>query len=661
MKNLISLPIILLGFFLMACDSEQASEREGITASQLQSFTLSRISLGEYHTCAVTSGGKAMCWGLQKYGRIGNGDVIYDTTRNHPSTFVMESAENPTAHLQDLIHISVGEGHSCALKAEGTVRCWGKGDSGQLGNLQTEHSGYPVVVATGEGDSTPLSGVVQIDSGDKHSCALLSSGQVRCWGSGENGRLGNRSSNDKHHPVPVLAGSNGTAPLEGVVQISSGKSHNCALLASGRMVCWGSGEFGQLANGKPDSSNRPYYDVGVPYESNYPVTAVYGSDNNAALEGLAQITTGGDRTCVLFSGGGVRCWGYEEHWEKGRDRSEELPDTVQVAAGGGHLCALSATGGVKCWGLGQYGQLGDGGAADDLLVDGQLGSPLDVVDTNGRNALGGIIHIVLGPYNSCGLTSRGTMKCWGNNNRGILGSGPYETQNKIRKTPISVVSGKNNASPLVLGTFQRERYCLQRGCVTNSIGFSLTGGAPPLGKSNAPEITVSGIPAEHSLRVYSDSACTTPVGDPLTENGPITPDGPLAEGTHSYYFTLSDDKDTLPCSGSFFTYLLDQTAPASPGISLAVASGTSTTPTVSVTGVAFGDSVTLYSDANCSEQAAAATHRDATSFQVSASALGDGPGSYQFYARAVDAAGNWSPCSTGASYTLLSSQDLLRH
>ena len=130
-------------------------------------------------------------------------------------------------------------GHTCVIKPDGKLSCWGSNPSGQLGNNSTTHSDYPVDVRDNSGGAdTTLNDVIQVALGTEHTCALKSNGSVWCWGEGYRRQLGNDSRNDRHSPRAVN-GINNTGQLNGVVQISVGYVHSCALGSNGQVSCWG--------------------------------------------------------------------------------------------------------------------------------------------------------------------------------------------------------------------------------------------------------------------------------------------------------------------------------------------------------------------------------------------------------------------------------------
>ncbi len=192
------------------------------------------ISAGQSHTCALTTSGAAKCWGNGDYGQLGNG-----------ATSISNTPVDVSGMSSGVVAISAGGSHTCALTTSGAAKCWGRGNSGQLGNGSTNTYNTPVDV------SGMSSGVVAISAGDDHTCALTTSGAAKCWGNGGNGRLGNGATSNVNTPVDVSGMSSG------VVAISAGREHTCALTTSGAAKCWGRGDYGQLGNGANINSNTP--------------------------------------------------------------------------------------------------------------------------------------------------------------------------------------------------------------------------------------------------------------------------------------------------------------------------------------------------------------------------------------------------------------------
>lgn len=184
------------------------------------------ISAGGFHTCSLTAGGAAKCWGSNSQGQLGD-----DSTTGSSVPIGVTSLGSGT------VAISAGRYHTCALTVGGGVKCWGRNSSGQLGSNDTANRLVPTDVA---GLS---SGVIAVSAGGTHTCALTMSGGVKCWGSNLLGQLGDDSTTDRLAPTDVSGLSNG------VVAISTGYFHTCALGADGGVKCWGYNGEGPLGDG----------------------------------------------------------------------------------------------------------------------------------------------------------------------------------------------------------------------------------------------------------------------------------------------------------------------------------------------------------------------------------------------------------------------------
>jgi alpha-tubulin suppressor-like RCC1 family protein len=198
------------------------------------------ISASVNHTCALKSNGVARCWGYNAYGQLGDGTTISKST---PAT---------VPGLTEVVALTTGWKHSCALRTDGTVRCWGANSSGQLGDNTTvdKLTPTPVVVPALFIGTTPLTGVATLTSGDSHTCALKTDGTVRCWGYNGSGQLGDGTTVSKSTPTTVPS-------LVGVSAISGGVDHSCAMQTDGTVRCWGYNGGGQLGDGTTVNKSSP--------------------------------------------------------------------------------------------------------------------------------------------------------------------------------------------------------------------------------------------------------------------------------------------------------------------------------------------------------------------------------------------------------------------
>ena len=206
----------------------------------------------------------------------------------------------------------------------GAVNCWGSNSDGQLGNGTTTDSSAPVAVAAFTDGVTAVS----ITAGYSHTCAVLNTGAVNCWGHNSNGQLGNNTTTNSSVPVAVAAFTDVSATA---VSITAGNSHTCAVLNTGAVNCWGDNSNGQLGNGTTTDSSAP---VAVAAFTDVSATAV-------------SITAGDSHTCALLNTGAVNCWGRNVDGQLGNDTTTDSSVPVAVAAFTGGVTAVSITAGVS--------------------------------------------------------------------------------------------------------------------------------------------------------------------------------------------------------------------------------------------------------------------------------------------------------------------------
>jgi alpha-tubulin suppressor-like RCC1 family protein len=191
------------------------------------------ISIGEHHVCARSLGGEVWCWGINSSGQLGNETL----TESHVPAQVQGLGGGARS-------VVAGYYHSCALTDAGGVKCWGSNYSGCLGDGSTTRRTFPVDVI---GLSSGVSALV---AGYSHTCALLETGKVKCWGGNGNGQLGTDNNTSSSQPVDVVG-------LSDVVSLYSGAHHVCAQLSSGSLKCWGENRSGQLGDGTTGDRKVP--------------------------------------------------------------------------------------------------------------------------------------------------------------------------------------------------------------------------------------------------------------------------------------------------------------------------------------------------------------------------------------------------------------------
>ena len=268
------------------------------------------ISAGSDHTCAVLSTGGATCWGNNSVGRLGNENVVGDSSTPVPVTGIDGSTDATFA-----VAISASSSHTCALMRTGAIRCWGYNGSGELGDDTTVNRSTPVLVLGVDG-SIPSATAVAISVGSSHSCAVMRTGGVMCWGFNAYGKLGDATTVNRTKPVPV-SGLGGANDAFAAVAISAGDAHTCAVLTTGRATCWGYNAYGELGNANTATSSIP--------------VAVSGVDGATASSSAVAISVGVSHTCAVLKTGHVTCWGYNGTGELGDDTIENRSKQREVS------------------------------------------------------------------------------------------------------------------------------------------------------------------------------------------------------------------------------------------------------------------------------------------------------------------------------------------
>lgn len=389
MKSFLILAVLITGVALFGVSSNaSAGAGEGLAA-------------GAAHTCAITPVGGLRCWGYNAFGQLGDGTL---TNRTAPVDVAFLD--------RNVISVDAGAAHTCALLRDtvvgSKVKCWGFNYWGQLGNGS---STGPQLCSGSPCSTTPvevigLTDPVSIAAGGFHTCAVTRLGALKCWGENVYGQLGTGVlSSRSATPVDVPG-------LEsGVVSVTAGLYHTCAVLTSGAVKCWGYNNYGKLGGGSFDETASPL-------------------DVSGLSSGAAAVASSGYFTCSLMSNGDVKCWGdnYAGQLADGTtiDRASPVLSNLGSAAsalriGAYHACGELA-GALKCWGQNARGQLGDGTTSNSV-------SPVSITGFGS-----GVVASAAGGLHTCGQVTGQLLHCWGRNVEGQLGDGTLFD----RLTPVSV-------------------------------------------------------------------------------------------------------------------------------------------------------------------------------------------------------------------------------
>lgn len=325
-----------------------ASEPSATISAVVDGSASATLAAGGEHFCTITGPGGVKCWGSNKYGQLGNGSK--------------KSSSKPVGVVgltSGVRAITSGTYHTCALTQSGGVKCWGTNIYGRLGNGSFAQSSRPVDVV---GLS---SGVVQIASYAKFSCAITSGGSVKCWGTNWSGSLGNRSSSETSSKPVTVKG------ISGATSVTVGYEHACAVVGGGEVKCWGSNSDGQLGDGSTEDSSAPVKVSGL-------VTPV------------ASLYSGGWNTCALADSGSVQCWG-------GMDGSSDVVDVpglqsdiATIVMSDSEGCAVSNAGDLRC-------------SESETFTE----SLSAVTGVSSR-----VVAVAISMERTCARADSGTVECW---------------------------------------------------------------------------------------------------------------------------------------------------------------------------------------------------------------------------------------------------------
>lgn len=350
------------------------------------------------HTCMVPGDGTIRCWGDNQFGQLGNGTS--GNTSNIPVAVI---------GISSAIAVAAGANHTCALLANGTVRCWGTNADGQLGLGQGTASALAPTAIAG------LNGVTALSAGTAHTCARISNGTMRCWGSNQFGQIGDGTGTGPRFTPTVVQN------VADAVTVTAGPTFTCATRASGIASCWGGNSQGHLG-------------VGNFAQQNFPT-------NVLNLPDLPQISLGAQFSCGRRANGDLYCWGRNNEGQAGTGTTGGSANTPQlipvqspdgeripilkVSTGAAHACAMAfdgiGEGHTLCWGRN---------------TDGQVGRPPSNFEAAPRFLAGQGISISAGSRHTCRLERDESVRCWGANALGQLG-----TSNNIASSTPQLVFG----------------------------------------------------------------------------------------------------------------------------------------------------------------------------------------------------------------------------
>jgi alpha-tubulin suppressor-like RCC1 family protein len=303
------------------------------------------VTTGEEHSCAVTTDAQVKCWGNNTYGQLGNGRTAAFVAHPTPA-LVVDAADSPLSGITSVTAAARGQ-HTCALRSDQTVWCWGSNWHGNLGDGSEVQRAYATQVVSAAGHA--LASIVDVSAGSMHTCAKKIDKTVWCWGNNQWGQLGIGYTSLKS-TTPVQAFDADSYPLQGVEQLAA-DVHTCAVMTDARTWCWGYNRWGQLGNQSTRDEPVPVLVQGLPSST--------------------AISAGWAHTCALASDATVWCWGNNLRGQLGdgsvtnrlaptKVGANSFTEVARLHSGDETNCSLKFDGSAWCWGANGLGQVGNG-------------------------------------------------------------------------------------------------------------------------------------------------------------------------------------------------------------------------------------------------------------------------------------------------------------
>ena len=381
---------------LGACGGSSSSTPDpGKTATSPHAIV--QVASGLVSVCALRAEGTVLCWGSNGKGQLGDG-----TTTAHATPALVPG-------LSDVVEIVSSHEYVCARRKSGTVACWGDNAHGQLGDGTTENRASPV-------DVKGITQATQIAVGLDHTCAVSTlAGAVSCWGHNNVGQVGAISLGENVTTPTAIVGSLLAAEVRASVL------YTCARVAPGDLMCWGANSGNVFLADAPST------------------VEIFGPTKIPGVSNVASLALGDDHACVVEVDGTVLCWGANASGALGlgtddKDLHQPTPvpaikgakkltsslSSIGIASGGAPSCALDGTS-VYCWGPNAEGQLGDGTTTVHTSPTKVVGLD-DAVDVSlGHGAL--FDADKWGTF-ACAVKSGGGVACWGSP---VFGAGDGKT------------------------------------------------------------------------------------------------------------------------------------------------------------------------------------------------------------------------------------------
>ena len=331
------------------------------------------VSLGHGHTMAIKSDGSLWAWGLNESGQLGDGTTT-DRLR-------------PVMVMENIAYVSSGWGHTMAVGLDGSLWAWGWNGAGQLGDGTTTDRLRPEMI---------MENIAYVSSGFSHTMAVGLDGSLWAWGWNGDGQLGDGTTTNRLRPEMIM---------ENIAYVSSEWDHTMAVGLDGSLWAWGWNYWGQLGDGTTTDRLRP----------------------EMIMENIAYVSSGWGHTMAIKSDGSLWAWGLNESGQLGDGTTTDrlrpvmvMEDVAYVSSGVGHTMAIGLDGSLWAWGWNGDGQLGDGTTTDRLR-------PEMIMED--------VAYVFSGGWSTKVIGLDGSLWAWGLNESGQLGDGTTTD----RLTPIQVM------------------------------------------------------------------------------------------------------------------------------------------------------------------------------------------------------------------------------
>jgi cysteine-rich repeat protein len=428
------------------CDDSNDTPADGCE-SDCRRTKVVQLAAGATHTCALFRSGHVRCWGGNDHGQLGLASNE-DWAAKQPYELGPIALGGPAASLV------AGERHTCALMADASVQCWGSNAFGQLGLGHSNHIGDDEVLGTAVSKVSLGAAVRQIYAGGDNTCVLLTDGSVRCWGRNDYGQLGLGDTKSRGDDEIPSAAQTQVSVGDAVTALAVGGDHTCALLASNAVRCWGRNDQAQLGLGHTDNigdDELPSTTTSITMPEKGPIVGISAGGMHSCVHMDASDGRSFNR-CWGYNGDGSLGIGWIDDLPLARASDRPLtswPYRIErLACGAKHFCLHLGSQDLRCIGRNEDAQLGLSRMAPlGTAAPPNSAPPIDF----GLDAAGVTARVSLfttGTYHNCALLNTGEVRCWGRNLNGQLGLGYASVE------PTGYVGGSPETVPGKLPAIQ---------------------------------------------------------------------------------------------------------------------------------------------------------------------------------------------------------------